>query len=151
MARQLFASELRLEPAIARRLQKKSGIRGSEKDVMAKKILAADDQKSMLNLYSRIFSGEGYSVDTAKSFEEASGLIEAHDYDLLVTDLIFPDGLGTELIRLFEKKSAGAKGLLVTGASGAEEIIRNYGITGYLSKPFRIEHLLFVVTRALNS
>lgn len=118
---------------------------------MAKKILAADDQKSILNLYSRIFGEEGYSVVTAESFKEASGLIEAYDYDLLVTDLIFPDGLGTELIRLFENKRAGAKGLLVTGASDAEERIKNCGINGYLSKPFKIEHLLFIVAKALNS
>ncbi|MFA6433198.1 MAG: response regulator [Elusimicrobiales bacterium] len=117
---------------------------------MSSKILVADDEKCILKLYTRIFSGKEYSITTAGSFKEASGLIEANHYDLLVTDLLFPDGLGTELIKLFEKKRAGAKSLLVTGSSDADELLENSGVTEYFYKPFEVRCFMAAVDKALK-
>ena len=117
---------------------------------MLGKILLVDDDKGILKLYARIFTAKGYAIDAAESFTEAARLIEAGDYDLLVTDLMFPDGLGTELIKLFEKKRAGAKSLLVTGAPDAAARLENAGITEYFPKPFKLEHFMTAVTKALN-
>ena len=117
---------------------------------MPKKILAADDDINILKLYARIFTGEEYSLTTAGSFTEASGLIESNHYDLLVTDLMFPDGLGTELIKVFEEKCAGAKSLLVTGSSDAEERLESVGKTGYLPKPFDVHRFMAAITKALT-
>jgi len=71
---------------------------------MPKSILVADDDKAMLGIYTRIFSGTDYLVSKAASFAEAAALINARSFDLLITDLQFPDGVGTDLIRLFEEK-----------------------------------------------
>lgn len=117
---------------------------------MTSKILAADDDKNLLKLYARIFAGKEYALTTAGSFTEASRLIEANSYDLLVTDLMFPDGLGTELIKLFKKKRAGAKSLLVTGSPEAVERSECAGITGYFLKPFEVWRFMTAVTKALN-
>ena len=118
---------------------------------MPRKILIADDEKSILKLYTRIFTGKEYSLTTAESFAEASGLIEANHYDLLVTDLLFADGLGTGLIKLFEEKYEGAKSMLVTGAHNAEELLADSGITQYYPKPFDVRCFMAGVTKALNA
>ena len=117
---------------------------------MPGKILLADDDKHIINLYTRIFKGKDYSLTPAFSFAEAAALIEANHYDLLVTDLMFPDGLGTELIKLFEKKRAGAKSLLVTGEENPQEILRSAGISEHFTKPFDAHRFLAAVTGALN-
>ncbi len=117
---------------------------------MPSKILLADDDKSILKLYARIFTGDKYALTTALSFSQAASLIETNHYDLLVTDLMFPDGLGTELIKLFEKKRSGAKSLLVTGAADADEKLENSGITEYFSKPFEVTRFMTAVTKALT-
>lgn len=112
-------------------------------------ILVADDDRNMLNLYARIFSKTDYSVSWASSFTEAVGLINSNNYDLLITDLMFPDGLGTELIRIFEKKKDGAKSMLVTGS--ASEL--NHGqipkVAGCFGKPFKLQVFMEAVAKAL--
>jgi len=64
-------------------------------------ILIADYDPAILKLYTRIFATTGYSSTMAASISEARGFLETNHYDLLVTDLMFPDGLGTELVELF--------------------------------------------------
>jgi two-component system OmpR family response regulator len=103
----------------------------------------------MRKLYARIFTDSGYSITMASTFSEASGFIAADHYDLLVTDLMFPDGLGTELIKLFEKKRAGARSLLVTGSSSAGGILKLAGIDDYFQKPFKVEDFLAAVVKRL--
>lgn len=117
---------------------------------MPKNILVADDDPAMLRLYTRLFTGSGHSITMASSFAEASGLISAKNYDLLVTDLMFPDGLGTELIKLFNQKRSGAKSLLVTGSDSVEEILKSAGIRDYFEKPFQVERFMAAVSQHLS-
>ena len=113
-------------------------------------ILIADDEPAMLKLYAGMFSGTGYSVTMAASVAEARGLIEANDYDLLVADLVFPDGRGTELVKLFAKKRAGAKSLLVTGSVFAKKELAGVEIYECLHKPFKAAHFMSTVKEALG-
>jgi two-component system nitrogen regulation response regulator GlnG len=114
---------------------------------MPKCILVADDDKAMLNIYTRLFCGTGYTISLASSFSEAARLIHAGDYDLLITDLVLGDGLGTELIKLFEKKRAGARSLLVTGS--VAELPPEQLPKVYFEKPFNFEVFMAAVTAAL--
>jgi len=116
---------------------------------MPRSILVADDDAAMLRLYVRLFTDSGYSVTTVSSFAAAAGLIETKNYDLLVTDLMLSDGLGTELIKLFEEKRADAKSLLVTGSDSVEEILSRAGIDDYFTKPFKVAHFMAAVDRML--
>lgn len=116
---------------------------------MPKSILVADDDKAMINLYRMIFSRTDYSISKASSFAEAKQLIALNNYDLLITDLMFPDGLGTELIKLFEEKQNGAKSLLVTGSTLELEPKLLPESVRYFEKPFKIEPFLSAVTKAL--
>lgn len=112
-------------------------------------ILVADDEKAMLRLYLRIFAGTDYTITTTETFVEASGLLRKNDYDLLITDFLFPDGVGTELIKIFTEKKAGAKSLLVTGSTHSREKLAQQGVHDYIEKPFKMEKLLEAVTKVL--
>lgn len=112
-------------------------------------ILVADDDKSILRLYSRIFSGEGYALTKAETFAEASRLLLKNDYDLLITDLMFPDGVGTELIKIFNKSKSDARSLLVTGTPQAKEMLDREGVD-FVEKPFRVENFLEKVNKILG-
>jgi len=116
---------------------------------MPRNILVADDDRSMLNLYNKIFSMTDYSISMAESFAEASRLIDANDYDLLITDLMFPDGLGTELIKAFRARKSGAKSFLVTGSKGIVEVSEEPKVEGYFEKPFNLEGFMSAVSKAL--
>ena len=113
-------------------------------------ILIADDDTSILHLYSRLFLGKGYSISTAETFAEASALLRGNDYDLLITDFTFPDGLGTELIKIFSEAKAGARSILVTGAPDAAKKLAREGVRNYIEKPFKVEKFMEAVTKALK-
>jgi len=116
---------------------------------MPAKILVADDDRSMLNLYAKIFSGTDYSVTPAASFTEAARLLKDGEFDLLVTDFMFPDGVGTELIRIYNEAKEDARSLLVTGSPSADAHIPCEGVSCYIEKPFKVEQFLEAVSKAL--
>jgi len=114
---------------------------------MPKSILVADDDEAMLDIYTRLFTETDYLISKASSFAEAARLINSKSYDLLVTDLMLGDGLGTDLIKIFERKRAGAKSLLVSGSVAilAPEHIPDV----YFEKPFKEEIFMAAVAKAL--
>jgi two-component system response regulator PilR (NtrC family) len=115
---------------------------------MPKSILVADDDPAMLKVYERILARASHSVAKASTFAEAAALIASRDFDLLITDLMLPDGLGTDLIEFFEKKRTGARSLLVTGSTGelpAEKLPSNY-----FEKPFDVSVFMAAVAEALG-
>jgi|GEM_PF-328679 len=61
------------------------------------RILAIDDEPSLLNLLSRVLTKLGHSIETAPNGTIALQKIRAQSYDLLICDVLMPDILGTEL------------------------------------------------------
>ncbi|MEI7527337.1 MAG: response regulator [Elusimicrobiota bacterium] len=116
---------------------------------MPRKILIADDDPAMLRVYAGLFSGRDYELTYADSVAAAAALIGKNHYDLLVTDLMFPDGLGTELTRLFAERSAGAKSLLVTGSPPEPGALAAYAVLECLPKPLEPEKFIKTVAKAL--
>ena len=116
---------------------------------MSRSILVADDDAAMLTLYKRILGANAYAITQAATFTEAARLIQANNYDLLITDLMFPDGVGTDLIKLFEKKKEGAKSMLVTGSASEldPKLVQEVGC--YFEKPFKIHVFMAAVEAAL--
>ena len=121
--------------------------------VVKKTILAVDDEKDILDLYRRFLADTDCSLTTAGSIAEAESLIEKNSYDLLITDLMLPDGRGTRLIELLGEKNAGTKSLLVSGALTPEiraQAVR-LNLFGCFAKPLRLREFLTVVKAALGA
>ncbi len=116
---------------------------------MPKQILVADDDPVLLSLYTRILAGTGYAVSLASSFAEARALINSNNYDLLVTDLVFPDGVGTDLITIFERKQGRAKCILVTGSVSELDPEKIPLLAGCFEKPLDADAFIAAVTKAL--
>jgi DNA-binding NtrC family response regulator len=116
---------------------------------MPKQILVADDDLVLLRLYTRMLAGTGHAVSLASSFAEAAALINSNTYDLLVTDLMFPDGVGTDLITIFERKQGCAKCILVTGSASELAPDKIPVLAGCFEKPLNADAFLAAVTKAL--
>ncbi len=116
---------------------------------MPKQILIADDDPVLLSIYTRMLAGTGYAVSLASSFAEAAALINSNTYDLLVTDLVFPDGMGTDLITIFERKQGCAKCILVTGSASELDPDKIPALAAYFEKPLDADAFTAAVTKAL--
>ncbi|HTL46970.1 MAG TPA: response regulator [Verrucomicrobiae bacterium] len=62
----------------------------------AEKILICDDESSLLRFLKQHFAGQGYRVDTAKSGHEFQRRAHRSRPDLIILDIVLPDGLGTD-------------------------------------------------------
>ena len=116
---------------------------------MELRILAADDERSMLALYGRMFPPGRYNLSLAGSVADALKLMESGTYDLLISDLLFPDGTGLELVRRFREQGAG-RSILVTGAMPEEvlsSLVKKEGLLRAFGKPFDLGGLIRVVER----
>ncbi len=114
---------------------------------MELRILAVEDEKALRTFYSRLFPAGRYSLTLAENVAEATKLMDSGVYDLLISDLLLPDGTGLELIRRFREQGSG-RSILITGSMPPDalaELGKKEGLLRAYGKPFDLGDLLRVV------
>jgi CheY-like chemotaxis protein len=73
-------------------------------------------------------------------------------YDLLITDLKMPGVDGLSVIREARRLKTDLPVVIITGYSTEASAIEavNLGVSGYLTKPFRVPRVLAVAAKALG-
>ena len=66
---------------------------------MKSKLLVADDERNLRELYRMELEAEGYDVQTAANGDEVIGLLEKGDYDVIVLDIQMPGLSGIDLLQ----------------------------------------------------
>ncbi|MCI0581676.1 MAG: response regulator transcription factor [Chloroflexi bacterium] len=114
------------------------------------KVLLLEDDVRLAGLITRGLRRDGHAVDTAGTIEDARWLAAESVYDVLVLDVMLPDGDGFSLCR--ELRSAGnwTPVLLLTARDAIDDRVRglDVGADDYLVKPFAFAEL-FARLRAL--
>ena len=64
-----------------------------------KKILIAEDDEFLRQLYSDVLRGEGYTIDVAIDGEDALRKIQAGGWDLVLLDIIMPKLSGLDVMK----------------------------------------------------
>ncbi len=120
---------------------------------MAKTVLVVEDEESLRDLYTRVFTAEGYSVTQARTVAEGRDHIRTSSYDLLISDLVLADGAGTELFTLAADLGTQAGLILVSGAIENWEtplFVEKYGLDYCFTKPFQLGALVEAVKALLD-
>lgn len=101
-------------------------------------ILVVEDDPSILNMIRLALGDAGFHVRTATSVESAVRICREKSPDLVVADLLLPDGLGTEVVRrLHEMKGADAPPtIMVSAHPHVQEKAADVGVSACLPKPF---------------
>ncbi|MEX1128216.1 MAG: sigma-54 dependent transcriptional regulator, partial [Vicinamibacterales bacterium] len=118
-------------------------------------ILLVDDETKILTALASALKAEGHDVVTASSGREAQRLMARRMFDLLVIDNLMPDMTGLDVIRELTASVPEAdrpQVLMMTAHATVESAIEamKLGALDYLQKPFDVDELLVVVTRALE-
>ena len=116
------------------------------------RILIVDDEPQVRELLAKTLSSADYEVDTAPDGPSALESLQARAYDLLVTDLKMPGMDGLAVIRETRRKFRELPVIVITGFSTEASAIEalNLGVSGYLTKPFRIPRVLQAAAKALG-
>jgi CheY-like chemotaxis protein len=120
---------------------------------MAKeRILIADDEKLVRDLFVEALGGRGYEVDTAAEGIEALQKVRSGGVDLLILDLKMPDMDGTEIMKRIRKTGADFPIFCITAYPSPESLEESLkqGCFDYITKPFDMEEVLALIQRALD-
>jgi excisionase family DNA binding protein len=118
------------------------------------RILVVDDEASIRDLLSKTLALAEYDVDTAPDGATALDRVrENSTYNLLIADLKMPGMDGLSLIRQVKQLKADLPVIIITGFSTESSAIDavNLGVTGYLTKPFRVPLVLAAAAKALGA
>ena len=117
-----------------------------------RKILAVDDEEPILEILSFNLEGEGYTVDTCLSAEEAMRK-NLPSYDLFILDVMMGHMSGFRLAEKIRKELAlTAPIIFLTARDTENDRITgfNLGADDYLAKPFSVRELLARVKAILR-
>jgi CheY-like chemotaxis protein len=110
-------------------------------------ILIADDEEGIRSLLTHWLAGAGHRVIVAANGREASRLVRSQRIDLVITDVVMPDGDGYELIAELRKTQPGARILAISGGGnylhGPEclKMAKGLGAHAVVLKPFNWEQI----------
>jgi two-component system response regulator PilR (NtrC family) len=119
---------------------------------MGARLLIVDDEGSILDFLSLLFQQEGYEADTARTVEEARRALGGKTYDLVLCDVMMPDGNGLDLLREIKSGEADPAVIMMTAYTSTKSAIEamKLGAADYISKPFDVEELKIVAQKALE-
>lgn len=80
------------------------------------RLLVVDDERLMLMSLRMVLGEEGYQVDTAKNVAEARDMLDKYTYQVLITDLLLPDGRGFDIIRYARELNETMESIMLTGS-----------------------------------
>src|SRR5256885_17058487 len=115
-------------------------------------LLVADDDPGLRESLERTLTREGYRVVPASDGRAARGRVQAGGVDLIVTDLRMPGLTGLELLRAAKAIRPDVDVILLTAFGTVEEAVKAMkdGAYDFLTKPFRREQLLKLISKALE-
>lgn len=114
-------------------------------------IFIVEDEPEILNINARLLARRGYSVTTAQSYAESIQKLSEFTPDMLILDIMLPDGSGMDICRNFRKSSDNPV-IFLTGKSEVPDKVEGLGNGGdyYLTKPYSFDELIAVVSRLLT-
>ncbi len=110
----------------------------------AVRILILDDDPETGEVYRFILHKEGYDVDVATSPQIGLELLDKHQFNILILDLIMPGMSGIEVLERIREKDKDLAIVVVTGYPSVETAVASLkgGVNDYIEKPIDQQKLL---------
>jgi len=114
--------------------------------------LVVDDETDIRELVVLTLERMDIRADSASSVTEAKQLLASQSYNLCLTDMRLPDGLGLELVQHIAANHNGLPVAVITAYGSAENAVSSLkaGAFDYLTKPISLKQLRPLVESALK-
>lgn len=116
-------------------------------------VLVVDDEPDLRTLYELTLLREGYRVDTAANVQEALQCLQERRFDVLLTDMRLPDGMGTTILQHVRTQQRAERCIVITAHGSAENAVESLkaGAFDYLTKPVDLKQFRTAVAAAMQS
>lgn len=111
---------------------------------MMRKILFVEDDQSLIDGLKYTLKRNGFDVDNARTVQETFTLYNQNQYDLLLLDVILPDGTGFDICSEVRKEKDDIPIIFLTSSDEEVNIVMGLDLGGddYITKPFRLNELI---------
>ena len=117
-------------------------------------ILIIEDEPDIRKTIEYNFLKEGFKVSNAGSLEDGRATFFSKSIDLVVLDLMLPDGSGLDLCREIKSNPASSSTPIIILTAKNEEVDKvvgfELGADDYVTKPFSVRELLLRVKAILK-
>lgn len=102
------------------------------------KILIVDDDSFLLDMYAVKFTEAGYTVDTAKSVEDALKKVRTGGFHIVLLDMIMPQQTGLDLLKAIKDDASYGNPVRIVLSNQGEktdiDAATALGASGYIVK-----------------
>lgn len=111
---------------------------------MNEKIFLLEDDAYLRDGLSEMLSGQGYAVTAAETISQARGIIASGVFDLIILDVMLPDGSGLDLCASLRASGVTSPILFLTACDDEINIVKGLdsGADDYVTKPFKLLELM---------
>ena len=116
------------------------------------RILVVDDDETIRKFLRDLLEVNAYQVEDASDVGAAGERLRGGEYEVVLTDLMLPDGSGIDVLGVARSRPYQPEVLLITAygtIDSAVEAVRG-GAFDYLTKPLSTQKLLLAVERAIE-
>jgi two-component system copper resistance phosphate regulon response regulator CusR len=112
-----------------------------------RRVLVVEDEPKIARLIGRAFAAAGFEVAVAMRSARALAMLEESAYDLIILDLLLPDGDGFEVLDRSLELRPDQRVLVISALADVRTKVRclELGACDYVTKPFELPE---VVARA---
>lgn len=116
------------------------------------KILIAEDDRELRQLFSRVLVKNGYSVVGVSDGAEALCEIENQFFDIIISDIMMPRVDGYELVRALRESGNNTPVLMITAKDAFDDMQAGFssGSDDYMVKPINVNEMVLRVGALLR-
>lgn len=116
------------------------------------KILIAEDDKELRQLFSHVLTKNGYSVKGVANGQEALDAMDKEYYDLIISDIMMPVVDGYELVRMLRDAGNTTPVLMITAKDSFDDMRTGFmsGTDDYMVKPINVNEMVLRVQALLR-
>ena len=115
------------------------------------RILVVDDDAAIRTVVGQALKRDGHRITTAATIAEAEVQLAANPPDVLISDVVLPDGNGLDLVDRVVRQHPGLPVIVLSAQNTLTTAVRSteVGAFDYLPKPFDLDALSRTVQSAL--
>ena len=116
------------------------------------KILIAEDDRELRQLFSHVLIKNGYIVTGVSNGQEALDALDGDYYDLIISDIMMPVMDGYELVRQLREAKIYTPVLMITAKDAFDDMRMGFqsGVDDYMVKPINVNEMVLRVGALLR-
>ena len=116
------------------------------------KILIAEDDRELRQLFSHVLTRQGYAVTGVSNGQQALDALDADYYDMIISDIMMPVLDGYELVRQLRDAGNTTPVLMITAKNAFDDMRMGFqsGVDDYMVKPVNVNEMVLRVSALLR-